>query len=272
MTIQTMTATELYLSRVRAELADLPAIELDEVLDDIAGHLAEVTSELPLPSTLELLETRIGPPQQYADHLRSAAGYPPRPDDYGPTSRGTAALIWLSLSTILTPLLLIPWFATDFESSRAVFILLAVGLAPATLGLRALRGHSPSVVTGTPLWRRNERRIRRLTAKLPNALRRDLVEVGQPVWWVLRGALGGISLYGVLARTTDVPVLLVAAVVGVLASVWLGRLSQRNRYWLWLLVPLNSLAILAVAILLIGGTSAWGFDGYNFSGVHKIRY
>jgi hypothetical protein len=58
-------------------------------------------------------------------------------------------------------------------------------------------------------------------------------------------------------------------VVGALVSIALGRLSQRNRYLLWLLIPLNSVAVLAVAILLIGGASAWASDGYNFSGVHS---
>ena len=31
------------------------------------------------------------------------------------------------------------------------------------------------------------------------------------------------------------------------------------------------LVLLAVAILLIGGTSAWDVDGYNFSGVHHTQ-
>lgn len=269
MTIETTTATALYLSRVRTELADLPAPELDEVIEEVAEHLTELSNEFPTEPTLELFEARLGQPQQYADHLRSAAGYPPRPDDYGPTSRGTAALAWLALSTILTPLLLITWFALDFESSKAVFGWLTAGLVPAVLSLFALRGHAPSVVASTPLWRRNERRIRRLAEALPSSLRRDLVEIGQPVWWVGRGFMAGISLYGVLARTTDAPALLVAGVVGALVSIALGRLSQRNRYLLWLLIPLNSVAVLAVAILLIGGVSAWGPDGYNFSGVHS---
>jgi hypothetical protein len=259
--------SDSYLSQVRAELADLPAMELDEVMDDITAHLTELRAELP---TLVLLEARLGSPQQYADQLRAAAGYPPRPDDDGPTSRGAAAVGWLALSTAITPLLLICWFALDLESTTAGFGWLAAGLAPAALGLLALRGHDPAVVTGTPAWRRNERRVRGLHSALPAGLQRDLVEIGQPVWWVLRGLMGGAALYGVLARTTEVPQLLAAAVVGALVSIWLSRLSQRNRRWLWLLVPLNSVAILAVAILLIGGTSAWGHDGYHFDGVHSI--
>ncbi|HET6297412.1 MAG TPA: hypothetical protein VFG33_28775 [Kribbella sp.] len=266
-----MTTTETsdsYLSQVRAELADLPAMELDEVMDDITAHLTELRTELP---TTELLEERLGSPQQYADQLRAAAGYPARPDGYGPTSRGAAAVGWLALSTAITPLLLICWFALDGESTTAVFGWLAVGLAPSAIGLLALHGHDPAIVTSTPVWRRNERRVRRLHSALPAGVQRDLVEVGQPVWWVLRGLIGGVALYGVLARTTDVPQLLAAAVVGALVSIWLNRLSQRNRRWLWLLIPLNSIAILALAILLIGGTSAWGHDGYNFSGVHSIH-
>ncbi|GAB3816990.1 HAAS signaling domain-containing protein [Kribbella italica] len=264
-----MTTTDTangYLLRVRAELADLPPAELEAVMDDIAAHLTELAEELPAQ---ELLEVRLGAPRQYADQLRAAAGYPPRPES---SDRGTGALLWVALSTVLTPLLLVAWFATDPVSSATVFGWLVLGLAPAALGLLALGKHDPAVVTGTSLWRRHERRIRRYHALLPTGLQRDLVAVGQPFWWVLRGALGGIALYGVLARSTDAGPLLVAATVGALLSVRVGRITQRDRRWLWLVIPLNAVAVLAVAILLIGGSTAWGWDGYSFSGVHRIRY
>jgi hypothetical protein len=258
-----------YLRRVRAELADLPAYELEEVMDDITAHLTELSQELRTP---ELLEARLGTPQQYAAQLRAAAGYPPRASNSGPADRGTAALGWLAVSTVLTPALLIAWFARDLDSSPAVFGWLAAGLLPAILGLLALRNHDPSVVASTPVWIRYEQRLHRLHSALPAGLRRDLVAIGQPVWWVLRGAMAGVALCGVIARTTEAGPLLAAALVGVLVSIKLGRLSQSDRRWLWLLVPLNAVAVLAVAILLIGGTSAWGWDGYSFDGAHRNLY
>lgn len=62
-----------YLDRVRAALADLPAADRDELLDDLESHLAEVAGE-----DDGSLVSRLGPPEQYADELRSSAGLPIR--------------------------------------------------------------------------------------------------------------------------------------------------------------------------------------------------
>ena len=63
-----------YAAKVRAQLADLPAIEADVLLEDLEQHLAEVAAEGD-----GTLVDRLGPPEAYAAELRAAysAGHPP---------------------------------------------------------------------------------------------------------------------------------------------------------------------------------------------------
>jgi hypothetical protein len=66
-----MTDLEEYLEQLTVHLADLPAAERAELLDDVAEHLAEVAAEDVTP-----LAARLGPPGRYAAELRAAAGLP----------------------------------------------------------------------------------------------------------------------------------------------------------------------------------------------------
>jgi hypothetical protein len=59
-----------YAEKVRSALADLPAEQRDDLLEDLEGHLLEVSEDG------DLLE-RIGPPEAYASELRASAGFPP---------------------------------------------------------------------------------------------------------------------------------------------------------------------------------------------------
>ena len=52
---------EAFLARVRDELADLPADERDELLEDIESHLAEVAGEGGVP-----LAVRLGSAEEFA--------------------------------------------------------------------------------------------------------------------------------------------------------------------------------------------------------------
>jgi len=83
-----------YLAGVRAELSDLPPGELEDVLDDVTGHLTEVAAELGGEPTATALQGRLGTPRQYADELRTAAGYPPRTPTAEAAVFGLAALRW----------------------------------------------------------------------------------------------------------------------------------------------------------------------------------
>lgn len=62
-----------YLQRVDAALADLPADERGDLLDELATHLDELATEGDMA-----LEARLGTPEAYAAELRSSAGLPPR--------------------------------------------------------------------------------------------------------------------------------------------------------------------------------------------------
>lgn len=69
----TTTTTSEFAAAVRAALADLPPDELDELTDGLEADLAERLDEAPDAAA------GLGDPLAYAEELRAAAGYPPRP-------------------------------------------------------------------------------------------------------------------------------------------------------------------------------------------------
>jgi hypothetical protein len=60
-----------YAEAVRAALADVPADRAGDLLEDLEDHLAEVAAD-----GEGSLESRLGPPADYAQELRAAAGLP----------------------------------------------------------------------------------------------------------------------------------------------------------------------------------------------------
>lgn len=69
-----------YLAAVGHDLAGLPEGERQDILEEVAEHLADVAAELGPEADAHALETRLGPASTYAAELRAAAGYdaPPR--------------------------------------------------------------------------------------------------------------------------------------------------------------------------------------------------
>ena len=63
---------ETYLARVRAALGDVPADERDDLLDEVEASLHETASE-----TGGSVAAQLGPPEDFAAELRSAAGLHP---------------------------------------------------------------------------------------------------------------------------------------------------------------------------------------------------
>lgn len=61
-----------YAAAVRAALADLPAAQRDDLLDDLDDHLAEVAAD-----EGGRLNERLGPPERYAAELRASLGLGP---------------------------------------------------------------------------------------------------------------------------------------------------------------------------------------------------
>jgi hypothetical protein len=88
-----------YLEAVRAATRDLPAEQRDELLDDLATHLAEVAAESPAP-----LRHRLGPPEEYAAELRAAAAGAPESTGVRQTIRRQLAAHWQRLQSRLAVL------------------------------------------------------------------------------------------------------------------------------------------------------------------------
>jgi hypothetical protein len=242
-------AVAIYLAQVRAELSDLPPGELEDVLDDVSGHLTEVAGEFDSEPTIADLQERLGTPRQYADELRTAAGYPPRAQPVADRDAGRKSLRWGLIAATAGPFFVaVGIFAWEYGTTAFLATLgLGVLFVAAFLGVRALRGNDPRIVLDTPYGERGASMIRDLIGQIPPNIRRELVAIGQPVWWVARGAIGGggfFALFGAGAVTV------VGAVAGAAVSIWIGRKTQQDQRWLWYVVPLNIVAIIAVPALL----------------------
>ncbi len=258
-------AVAIYLAQVRAELSDLPPGELEDVLEDVTGHLAEVAAEFEAEPTTAALQERLGTPREYADELRTAAGYPPRTQSAGQSDAGRKALRWGLIAATFGPFFVaIGIFAWSHEGTLFFGVVgFAVLFVAAYLGVRALHGNDPRIVLETPRGRRGAAAVRDLIDQIPPNVRRELITIGQPVWWVARGAVGGggfFALYGAGAVTV------VGAIAGAAVSVWIGRRTQQDARWLWYVVPLNVVAAVAVPAFLSAaymGASFGFLNGYD---------
>jgi hypothetical protein len=254
----------IYLAQVKAELSDLPPGELAEVLDDVTGHLSEVAAEFAEEPTADALQDRLGTPRQYADELRTAAGYPPRTKAPKPERTGAeAALTWGVLAAIVGPFFLIIGLVAGSAGRVGFGVFGLILLAGAAyLGVRALHGRDPRIVLDTHRGQRVAEQIRGLIDQIPPNVRHELLTIGQPVWWVGRGIVGGGAIFAVSGAAA---VTVVGALAGAVISVWIGRRTQQDRRWLWYVVPLNVVAAIIVPIWLafsfVGGSSFSPFGG-----------
>jgi hypothetical protein len=146
----------------------------------------------------------------------------------------------------------------------------------AYLGVRALRGNDPRTVLDTPRGAAAANSIRELIQQIPPNFRQELVTIGQPVWWVARGIVGGggfFALFGAGAVTV------VGALAGAAVSIWIGRRTQQDPRWLWYVVPLNVVATVAVpaglaASFILGSNGPFTFsngDGYRGSSGYNYQ-
>jgi hypothetical protein len=262
MSTQTHAEVQDYLDRMRTALADLPAAEVREIMEDAGSHVAEIAGELGEEFSSAALEKRLGTPEAYAQELRTAAGYP------------TAAP---------APAVSKPRLGARFAFwSLAFGTLIAVAVGADTWGL--LRGSpGPTLLVGVCLVISLVLVFRRgvdvqEVADLPEALavRSALTqaqEAGdgkwlaylrslQPGWWLVRAAL--IVLLGLLTREALVLVLLAIAAA---VSVYAGPKAKSDRRWLWISLPVSGFAAGAVLLVLgyvsSGGTWRSAADPYT---------
>jgi hypothetical protein len=91
----TTAAAQDYLTAVEHELADLPADDRSELLDDLAMHLAAIEEE----ADDRPLTARLGSPADYSAELRAAAGLPARSAASKPRARAITQDIAALLQT-----------------------------------------------------------------------------------------------------------------------------------------------------------------------------
>jgi hypothetical protein len=260
-------ALALYLAQVRAELSDLPPGELEDVLDDVSGHLTEVAAEFETEPALAALQERLGTPQRYADELRTAAGYPPRTKPVGSAhlEAGWKALRWGLIAATAGPFFIAVGIFTWSRDEIAFFGLLGVAVlfGAAYLGVRALRGADPRIALDTPHGAQAAVAIRGWIEQIPPHVQRELVAIGQPVWWVARGVIGAGGFFALFGAAS---VTVVGSIAGAAVSIWIGRKTQHDRRWLWYVVPLNVVAAIAVPAFLAAayaGSSLQVFGNYR---------
>lgn len=116
-----------YAQRVRAELTDLPADQLDSIMDGLDAHLAEVAAD-GQPD----LVAALGTPEAYAADLRAAAGIVPRVVASG--SRGLAwsrrhTALAVAFGVSLCGLVLAVVAPRPLSVAKVLAVVLAVGVA-----------------------------------------------------------------------------------------------------------------------------------------------
>jgi uncharacterized membrane protein len=233
---------ERFLAGVRAALADLPGSEVEEILEDVRSHLGDLAAELGDGLDDRALADRLGTPAGYAAELRAAAGYPPPPAPApitapgGPPGRVQArlAVAGLVVTTLLIPLGL----------AFGVEVALLLGLLGVVASVPALVSGGPrmSAVAELPA-------VRSLAGHRPRPGgpgARFLADL-QVAWWVVRALLAALVLSLGIAGTWSAALPL--ALVTVSGSIWIGRWSQRDRRVVWLVVPLNALALLVALVV-----------------------
>ncbi|MFC4945351.1 HAAS signaling domain-containing protein [Pseudonocardia sp. GCM10023141] len=250
--------TAEYLDGVRAELSDLPASEVAEILDDVRSHLADLATELGPDAGTGEFTARLGTPAVYAAELRAAAGYPAAPAGTAPASKppvGAAAarLGWIALAA-----------ATFFLAVGVLGRLpgaFLVALVLAVVGLLLVVRDGPRLPTVAALPEIRGLLGARPASGQPARAVTDFVATLQPAWWVLRAVVAAMLVDRVFGSSRGSWILLlIAALVGIAVSIWLGHRSRSDRRWLWLVVPLNALAVLLLLATIGGGSTLVRFS------------
>ncbi|HWO59945.1 MAG TPA: hypothetical protein VNO31_07925 [Umezawaea sp.] len=226
-----------YLDRMRAALADLPDVEISEIMDDAGAHVVEVADELGEDFSAAALTTRLGTPEVYAHELRVAAGYPP--------PSGAAAVQ-------VPPK---PVFAARF----AFWALVAGTAAAFGVGIGGRHGFPLGLLVGVfVIWAfvllyRKPELIGQVgdlpeTAAVKQAI--DQADEGpaskaiaylkslQPAWWLARAVL--IAVAGLVLDGFGVAFLLALVLAGL--ALVSGPRAKTDRRWLWVSLPAGALA------------------------------
>lgn len=247
MSIKTNPVVAEYLARTRAALADLPASEVREIVEDIGPHLAEVAAELGDNVTVDRLGERLGTPEQYASELRAAAGYPPaRLDGQPPTRLRTLPprfALWALVLAVLAMFVLGLGGVRPAVDTTGGMLLVCLPLLIALIPIFTGRVRPAEVAELSEV-----RAARRALESLPDTMR-DYLRALRPAWWLARLVILGGVLLAVLGDAKIGWVWWPAAAL--VALIWVGPRSRTDRRWTWVVAPANALAV-GLGLALIG--------------------
>lgn len=243
------TAVRVYLARVRTALADLPASEIEEILEDVRPHLTELEAELGEGARVEALIERLGTPESYAAELRASGGYPL------PAEGATQVLATSKNPSLAKPRIAF-WGLVLCAVALALFAFAAaVSVQPdALLGavlflpvflvslLLLLRGGIEAVLAlPEVVWLRQTLDKGRRQEDSGKAL--GYLASLKPAWWIVCALV--LLAFGLLLmlRSRGAVLLLPFLLVAGGAAVWAGPRLRRDRRLLWVAVPISAFVI-----------------------------
>jgi len=234
-----------YLNRMRTALADLPDVEISEIMDDAGGHVVEVAEELGEDFSAEALTARLGTPEVYARELRVAAGYPPANQAVaavGPKPvfaarfafwalvAGTAAAFGMGIGgrngfplALLVAVFVVWAIVLLFRKPELVG---QVGELPETIALRSALEQAEQGPLGKTI---------------------DYLKSLQPAWWLARAGL--IAIAGLILDGVGVIFLLTLGMAAL--ALLSGPRAKVDRRWLWVSLPAGAFAA-GVLLFIIG--------------------
>jgi MFS family permease len=254
----TSAAAQAYLDRLRRELADLPASEVEEIVQDLEPQVAALAAELDAEPSLGTMDDHLGDPAEYARELRSAMGVD--------TTARTP--LWVSRTTlwivaVTTVGAVVGAYLTGRVISndpRPVLWFVAFGLFASWFTLGRHRS-TIAEIAELPEVRQAKERLAAAEQHLPVAayvtsLRPGLRLVKAALVWLgvvwLFGWFGWLGAGGATA-----------AFAFAVLSMWTGNRAEQDRRWLWLSVPLTGWAVgvavksMALLPLLATGDHVW---------------
>ncbi|ALG09418.1 DUF1700 domain-containing protein [Kibdelosporangium phytohabitans] len=244
------TAVRVYLARVRTSLEDLPAGEVEEILDDVRPHLAELEAETGPGARVDDLIERLGTPESYAAELRASGDYPAVAE-----AGVTTAAKRVRVSGIVQPRIAFWGLVLSAAGAGVVAflagttldadVLLALALpAPVfLLSLMLLLRAGVERVAALPeaKWLAGTLDQARENANTARTMR--FLATLKPAWWVACALV--LVAFGLLlmARHRQA-VLLLPLLIGVgVAAVWAGPRVHGDRRLLWMVVPVSAFVV-----------------------------
>ncbi|GAA3575152.1 hypothetical protein GCM10022222_69620 [Amycolatopsis ultiminotia] len=292
MSTEKPTAVRVYLARVRTALADLPTGEVEEILEDVRPHLAEIEAELGPSARVEALVERLGTPESYAAELRAAGGYPAAPPGEAatevlatPAAPGLFAprfALWGMVFCAAVMALLAFAAAVQIDPDILLGLILLVPVFAVSLWLLFRRGVQAVLDLPEVGWARESLRTWR---EGRGARAATYLSALKPAWWLVCAVL--LVAFGLLlmVRHTYAAALLPFLVVAAVAMVWAGSRTREDRRLLWLAVPVSAFVVggafggFGAAVDLIGNhdsyypnTASYSSPSTDNYGNQQLRY